>query len=107
MCIRDRVNSDNEQQISQAFGIRSIPTCILMMDGKPVDGFTGAQSATQVRAFLDKHLPSEGALAAEADAEDAQALMQAGDPQAAPGKLADALAADPGNDCLLYTSRCV
>ena len=52
-----KVDSDNEQQISQAFGIRSIPTCILMMDGKPVDGFTGAQSATQVRAFLDKHLP--------------------------------------------------
>lgn len=97
-----KVNSDEEQQISQAFGIRSIPTCILMMEGKPVDGFTGAQSAAQVRAFLDKHLPSEGELAAEADAEDAQALIQAGDPHAALAKLGDALAADPGNDDARY-----
>jgi thioredoxin-like negative regulator of GroEL len=25
-----KINSDDEQQLSQAFGIRSIPTCVLM-----------------------------------------------------------------------------
>ena len=36
-----KINSDEEQQLSAAFGIRSIPTCILMIGGKPVDGFAG------------------------------------------------------------------
>ena len=97
-----KIDSDNEQQLAQAFGIRSIPTCILMMSGKPVDGFMGAQTATQVRAFLDKHLPSEGELVAEAEADAAQELLQAGDTEAALAKLADALAADPGNDDARY-----
>lgn len=97
-----KIDSDQEQQLAQAFGIRSIPTCILMMGGKPADGFMGAQTATQVRAFLDKHLPSEGELVAEAEAEAAQELLQAGDTEAALAKLADALAADPGNDDARY-----
>jgi len=93
-----KINSDEEQQLAKAFGIRSIPTCILMSQGKPVDGFMGAQTAAQVRQFLDKHLPDEGELNAASDADEAQALLQAGDPQAALEKLADALAKDPGND---------
>jgi putative thioredoxin len=93
-----KINSDEEQQLAQAFGIRSIPTCVLMSGGKPVDGFTGAQSAGQLKAFLDKNLPSEGELVAEAEVDEAQSLLDAGDPQAALEKLADALAADPGND---------
>jgi len=97
-----KINSDEEQQLAQAFGIRSIPTCILMRDGKPADGFMGAQTASQIRTFLDKHLPSEGELTADAEAEAAQALLQAGDTEAALAKLADALAADPGNDDARY-----
>jgi len=93
-----KVNSDEEQQLAGAFGIRSIPTCILMIGGKPVDGFAGAQSAGQIKAFLDKHLPTEGERIAEAEADEAQALLQSGDTQAALEKLADALAVDPGND---------
>jgi len=97
-----KINSDEEQQLAQAFGIRSIPTCILMMGGKPVDGFMGAQTATQIRSFLDKHLPSEGELVAEAETDAAQELLQAGDTEAALAKLADALAANPGNDDARY-----
>lgn len=93
-----KINSDDEQQLAQAFGVRSIPTCILMMGGKPVDGFMGALPAGQVRAFLDKHLPGENQLMAEAEADEAQALMASGDTDAALNKLADALAADPTND---------
>lgn len=52
-----KVDSDQEQEISGAFGIRSIPTCILMVAGKPVDGFQGALPEGQLKAFLDKHLP--------------------------------------------------
>jgi putative thioredoxin len=93
-----KINSDEEQQLAQAFGVRSIPTCVLMMGGKPVDGFMGALPAGQVRAFLDKHLPGENELMAEAEADEAHALLESGDTDAALSKLADALAADPNND---------
>jgi putative thioredoxin len=52
-----KIDSDQEQQISQAFGIRSIPTCVLLINGQPADGFTGALPESKVREFLDKHVP--------------------------------------------------
>ena len=93
-----KIDSDQEQQLASMFGIRSVPTCVLMVGGRPVDGFMGAQSEGQLRAFLDKHLPSEAAIAAESDVDEAQQLLEAGDTSAALQKLADALAADPAND---------
>ena len=97
-----KIDSDQEQQLSQAFGIRSIPTCILMAGGKPVDGFMGALPEGKIKEFLDKHLPSEDELEAQADADDAQALIAAGDPQAALNKLHEALTINPGNDDARY-----
>ena len=93
-----KIDSDQQQELAGAFGIRSIPTCILLKNGQPVDGFMGALPAGQLRQFLDKHVPSEGALAAEAELDEAGALLEAGDTQAALAKLADALAQDPAND---------
>jgi len=90
------IDSYQEQELSKAFGIRSIPTCVLMVGGKPVDGFMGAVPESQVKSFLDKHLPPEGA--SLTDAEDAQALLAAGDVEAALHKLQETLAADPAND---------
>ena len=97
-----KIDSDQEQQLSQAFGIRSIPTCVLMIGGKPADGFMGAIPESKIKEFLDKHLPSEEELVAQADAEDAQALIAAGDPQAALHKLHEALSINPGNDDARY-----
>ena len=70
-----KINSDDEQQLSQAFGIRSIPTCVLMMDGKPVDGFMGALPEGKLREFLDKHLPGKDELLAEEDLNAAEELL--------------------------------
>ena len=97
-----KIDSDQQQELSQAFGIRSIPTCVLMVGGKPVDGFMGAVPEGQLKTFLDKHVPSLGELEAEADAEDAQALIAAGDPHAAMHKLHEALTINPGNDDARY-----
>lgn len=97
-----KINTEDEQQLAQAFGIRSIPTCVLMVQGQPLDGFMGALPEGQIKAFLDKHLPSEDALQAQAHAEEAQQLAQAGDTQSAQARLADALAHDPGNDDLRF-----
>ncbi len=97
-----KIDSDQEQQLSQAFGIRSIPTCVLMMGGKPADGFMGALPESKVKEFLDKHVPSVDMLEAQADAEDAHALAEAGDPSAALHKLHSALTINPGNDDARY-----
>ena len=93
-----KINSDDEQQISQAFGIRSIPTCVLIKDGKPADGFMGALPEGKVREFLDKHLPSEGELIAEEDLSEAEQLLAQGDTSSALAKLQEALAVNPAND---------
>ena len=97
-----KIDSDQEQQLSQAFGIRSIPTCVLMVNGKPADGFMGALPESQIKAFLDKHIPSEAEVEAAEEAEDALALVAAGDPQAALHKLHSALTVNPGNDDARY-----
>ncbi|MFM7025178.1 MAG: thioredoxin [Limnohabitans sp.] len=93
-----KVNADDQQQLTQAFGIKSLPTCILMAGGKPVDGFMGAQPEGQIKQFLDKHLPSEDFLQAQAAAEEAQQHLQSGDHNSARVALENALANDPGND---------
>jgi putative thioredoxin len=97
-----KLNSDEQPeiagQLSQMFGVRSIPFCVLFDRGQPVDGFVGALPEAQIRAFLDKHLPTLEELAAEEEAEDAQALAAEGDTDAALAKLQQAVAIDPGND---------
>lgn len=52
-----RVNADDQQMIAQQFGVRSLPTVMLILEGNPVDGFAGAQSESAVRQLLEKHLP--------------------------------------------------
>jgi len=94
-----KIDSDQEQQLAGAFGIRSIPTCILVMNGQPVDGFTGAQTEGKVREFLDKHVPEgDGLELMPSEAEEAQALLESGDTDAALTKLQEALAVNPAND---------
>jgi len=52
-----KVNADEQQGIAQQFGVRSLPTVMVIQNGQPVDGFAGAQPETQVRQMLEKYLP--------------------------------------------------
>ncbi|MDP3134983.1 MAG: thioredoxin [Burkholderiaceae bacterium] len=88
-----KIDSDQEQELAGAFGIRSIPTCILLMGGKPVDGFMGAQPEGQIKEFLDKHLP-----AAEPQEEAPEEDLADTDPEAAFERAQHAVATDPAND---------
>ncbi len=90
------------QQLSQMFGVRSIPFCVLFAGGQPVDGFVGAVPEAQIRQFLDKHVPGEDELASADDAEQAQDLLASGDADAALAKLQEALAINPANDDARY-----
>src|SRR5574343_970710 len=97
-----KIDSDQEQQLAAVFGIRSIPTCVLLMNGQPVDGFMGALPEGKVREFLDKHLPSDNEVAAQADAQEAEQLIEAGDAQAAIAKLQEALSLNTADDETRY-----
>jgi putative thioredoxin len=62
-----KVNSDENQDLSASFGVRSIPYVVAFRDGKPAAQFLGALPEGQVRAFLDRLLPPpQLALAAQA-----------------------------------------
>jgi len=52
-----KVNADEQQMITQQFGVRSLPTVMVIQNGQPVDGFAGAQPEAQVRQMLEKYLP--------------------------------------------------
>lgn len=84
-----KVNADELNMIASQFGVRSLPTVMLMKDGQPIDGFTGAQPEDQVRAVLEKHLPKPW----DIQHERALALMEAGDVENAVCELRDAYGA--------------
>jgi len=46
-----KVNTDEQQELSTKFGVRSIPTIVFMKDGEVVDTMVGAASK---QAFTDK-----------------------------------------------------
>ena len=56
-----KVDTDTQQQLAAAFGIRSLPTVVLVKDGQMIDGFMGALPEGQVREFLKRHLGEEAA----------------------------------------------
>ena len=88
-----KIDSDQEQQLGEAFGIRSVPTCILLMNGQPVDGFTGALSEGKIKEFLDKHLPP-----APQDMPPEEEPVADTRPQAVLERLEQAVAASPADD---------
>lgn len=74
-----KVNADEQQMITQQFGVRSLPTVMVIQNGQPVDGFAGAQPETAVREMLAKFLPKPW----DALVQKAQASIEAGDYSAA------------------------
>ena len=93
-----KIDSDQEQELSQAFGIRSIPTCVLLVGGKPVDGFTGALPEGQLKAFLDKHVPPEEILEAEVTGVEVSDAPPADDPDAVREALHQAVLKAPDDE---------
>jgi len=88
-----KVNTEEEQALAAEFGIRSLPTVQLFKDGQPIDQFMGALPESQVRAFLERHLPRES----EQLLARAQGLMSAGDLDGAAALIDQARKADPEN----------
>jgi putative thioredoxin len=88
-----KVNTEEEQALAAEFGIRSLPTVQIFKDGKPIDQFMGALPESQVRAFVERHLPHES----EELLAKAQSLLKAGDLEGAAGLIDRARKTDPQN----------
>ncbi|HUF20913.1 MAG TPA: thioredoxin [Burkholderiales bacterium] len=89
-----KVNSDENQELAAAYGIRSIPDVMGFRDGKPVSHFLGAVPESQVRAFIDSLIPSPS----EKERVRARELRAAGDAQGAISALRVALELDTANE---------
>lgn len=96
-----KVDCDKEQQLAGMFGVRSIPTVVLIKGGEIVDAFSGALPESQVKEFLKRH-QIEPASRIAAPAQDVADVTPAAveTPQAAVARLQQALAAAPDDDGL-------
>ncbi len=54
-----KVNSDEQQQLAQQYGVRSLPTVKVFRNGQVVDEFVGAQGEGTIRALLERHIVRE------------------------------------------------
>lgn len=51
-----KVNTDEQAQLAAAFGVRSLPTVMLLRNGRPLDGFMGVQPESVIKEWLAPHL---------------------------------------------------
>lgn len=96
-----KVNADTEQALVGMFGVRSLPTVVMIKDGQIADGFAGALPEGEIRAFLAKFVEGPILLADDTQAanQDAQATDNES-PEQAIARLQKTLAADPDNSDL-------
>ncbi len=89
-----KVNSDENGELSQVFNVRSIPDVRAFFDGRQVDGFMGALPERDVRAFIERIIPSP----AEIQRMRAAELRDAGDLAGAASALRKTLELDPRHE---------
>ena len=58
--IMAKVNIDENQMIAGQMQVQSIPTVFAFVNGQPVDGFQGAVSASEIKAFVDRVVAANG-----------------------------------------------
>lgn len=89
-----KVNSDENQELAQRYGVRGIPAVKAFVDGEMVDEFTGALPEGQIRDFIDLLIPSP----AEPLRAQALAAHESGDLEGARQLMGQAINLDPRND---------
>lgn len=87
-----KVNIDQQQQLAQQFGVRSVPTVKVVKDGQIVDEFTGAIPEAQIRELLAKYIQRKSDILMQ----QAYDNYQAGD-KAARQTMIEIANSEPGN----------
>ena len=73
-----KLNIDEHPAIPGQMGVQSVPTVIAFKDGRPVDGFMGAQPESQIKAFIEKNGSAPQADPIEEACNQANELLDAG-----------------------------
>jgi len=89
-----KVNSDDNQRLAGEYGVRGIPNVKAFLGGEVIDEFSGALPESQVRAFLERIIPSPG----EELRLQARPLLEAGEAERALPLLREAQDKDPDNE---------
>lgn len=90
-----KINTDEEPQIAQYFGVQSLPTVFALVQGQVVDQFVGLLTEEQIRQWLAPLLPSPAQLLVR----EAMSLADS-DPKAAEAKYREALLLSPKEDMI-------
>lgn len=88
-----KVNTDEQQELAQQIGIRSLPTVVLFKDGTAADHFIGVVPEAQIREMIERHV----APVADSPMQRARILKTSGDFGAARELLTQALSIEPNN----------
>lgn len=91
-----KINTDEQQQLAQRNGVKSLPTVKMFKDGVAIDEFMGALPEGEVKAFIEKHIEAKP----NPIYEQAMQAYTAGDTETALGLLNQSLAEDPNNGSL-------
>ena len=102
-----KVNVDENQTIASQLRVQSLPTVYAFRDGRPLDGFQGAQPESAIKAFVERLLGEEAAMDAAQAIDAADKALEAGDLQGAAEVYAAILQQDPQNVAALAgLARC-
>ena len=81
-----KVNVDENQMIAGQMQVQSIPTVFAFVNGQPVDGFQGAVSASEIKAFVERVVAANGGEAEsglDSAIQSAEQMLEEGDFEAA------------------------
>ncbi len=96
-----KLNVDQHPAISGQLRIQSLPTVYAFRDGRPVDGFSGAQPESAIRELIDRHLGADAEAELEQILSQASQALEADDLQTAAEIYAAILQQDPQNAAAL------
>lgn len=94
-----KVNADENPELAQHFGVRSIPSVKVLFQGQLVDEFNGALPENQLRAFIDRIALPAGPTTAS-PREQAATLVAEGQPEAALAILVEASRQAPNDEAI-------
>ena len=92
-----KINTDEHPAISGQLRIQSLPTVYAFRDGRPLDGFQGAQTESHIRAFIDRMMAGDAEAAVDAVLAAGEEALEAGDLQGAAEAYAAVLQDDQQN----------
>ncbi|MCH7554520.1 MAG: thioredoxin [Proteobacteria bacterium] len=103
-----KIDIDKNPEIAQAMRVQSIPAVFAFVKGQPVDGFVGAQTDSQIKAFIQKLGGANGPSPVEQAFDQAKAALENQDHDAAAAIFGQILEHEADNpEAIAGLTRCL